>query len=89
VLTGKEFVVVLAEDIRRVILKLADERGREGTFCTSDIARAVDQKNWKILLEQVRLVAGTLIHEGKIAATRSGKHVDVDDAEEPLLFRKI
>jgi hypothetical protein len=60
--------VVFANDIRSVILKLAEEYGTERTFGPTDVARAVDQKNWKILLEQVKLVAGSLIHEGKITA---------------------
>jgi hypothetical protein len=80
--------VVFADDIRREILRLADERGRKKTFRPSDVARAVDEKNWKILLEQVRLVAVSLIHEGKIIATRSGKAVDVSQSKGPLRFRK-
>jgi hypothetical protein len=80
--------VVFADDIRKVILRLADERGREKTFRPSDVARAVDEKNWKILLEQVRLVAVSLIHEGKIIATKAGKTVDINQSKGPLRFRK-
>ena len=80
--------MVIASDIRKVILKLADERGTEGTFGPSDIARAVDQKNWKIIMDQVRLVALSLIREGKIIATQSGKIVDVDQSKGPWRFRK-
>jgi hypothetical protein len=84
---SKELPVVFADDIRKVILRLADERG-EKTFRPSDVARAVDEKNWKIILEQVRLVAGSLIREGKIIATRSGKVVDMDQSKGELRFRK-
>ena len=79
--------MVFADDIRKVILRLAEERGKEGTFCTSDVARAVDEKNWRILMEQVELVAGSLVHEGKIIATRSGKTGD-NQSKGPLRFRK-
>lgn len=72
--------MVFAEDIRKEILRLAEERGREKTFRPSDVARAVDEKNWRVLLEQVRLVAETLIHEGKI--------VDINQSKGPLRLRK-
>jgi hypothetical protein len=80
--------VVFASDIRSVILKLAEERGTQKTFGASDVARAVDQKNWRILLDQVRLVAGILIREGKIIATRSGKVTDAANLKGHLRFRK-
>jgi hypothetical protein len=74
------WVMVFAEDIRKVILKLADERGTENTFASDEVARAVDAKNWDILSEQVKLVAGILVQEGKIIAMH-GKG--------PQRFRKV
>jgi len=65
--------MVLAEDIRKIILKLADERGPERTFALSDVAQQVDQHNWKLLIDQVRFVADVLIREGKISAISSEK----------------
>jgi hypothetical protein len=81
-------VMVYAEDIRRAILELAEQRGPEGTFRPSDVARAIDEKNWKVLIDQVRLVADSLIHEGKIIATESGKVVDINQSKGPLRLRK-
>lgn len=75
--------MVLAEDIRKTILKLADERGPERTFAVSDIARAVDQHNWRMLIGQVRFVADVLIREGKITSMPQGKIPD-----DSLQFRK-
>jgi hypothetical protein len=60
--------MVFADDIRKVILKLAEERGTESTFASDEVARAVDEKNWRVLSEQVRLVATILVKEGKIVA---------------------
>jgi hypothetical protein len=80
--------MVFANDIRNVFLKLAEECGTEKTFGPSDVARAVDQKNWKILLDQVILVAGILIHERKIIAIKSGKVIDPSHLNGPLRFRK-
>lgn len=73
--------MVFAEDIRRVILELAEARGREHTFASEDIARAVDAKNWRVLTEQVKLVAGVLVKEGKIEA--------VGHSGEVSAFRKM
>jgi Protein of unknown function (DUF3253) len=64
--------MVFADDIRRTILKLAEERGSDKSFAPWEVARAVDQKNWRMIIDQVTLVAGVLIREGKIIAiTRS------------------
>ena len=79
----KSYTMVLAEDIRKTILKLADERGPERTFAVSDIARAVDQHNWRMLIQQVRFVADVLIREGKITSMPQGKIPD-----DSLQFRK-
>lgn len=81
--------MVFADDIRRVILQLAEERGMEKTFDPSEVARAVDEENWRVLSEQVKFVAGILIREGKIIATEAGKIVDVDQSKGPVLFRKL
>lgn len=61
--------MVLAEDIRKTILKLAEERGPDTPFDVSEVARQVDQTNWRMLIDQVKFVADVLIQEGKITAT--------------------
>jgi len=71
--------MVFADDIRKTILKLAEERGSEKTFEPSDVARAIDQQNWHSLIDQVELVASTLIREGKIIAMQN---------KGPVQFRK-
>jgi hypothetical protein len=72
--------MVRAEDIRKIILKLANERGPERTFAVSDVAREVDEHNWIMHLDQVRFVADVLVREGKISATPSGK-ISVDSLQ--------
>jgi hypothetical protein len=61
--------MVFAEDIRKTILKIAEERGPEESFYPSDVARRVDRDNWEMHLDQVQFVASVLIKEGKINAT--------------------
>ncbi|RAW03296.1 DUF3253 domain-containing protein [Pseudochryseolinea flava] len=61
--------MVFAEEIRKTILRLAEETGKERSFAPADVARAIDQQNWPLLIDQVKLVAETLIKEGKIKIT--------------------
>jgi Protein of unknown function (DUF3253) len=58
--------MVFAEEIKTVILKVAEERGPGRTFNPADVARIIDAKNWPQLIDQVKFVAGILINEGKI-----------------------
>jgi hypothetical protein len=68
--------MVFAEDIRKTILKIADERGTENTFGPSDVAQRVDGENWQSLMDQVWFVASVLEKEGKIKTTMSGGQID-------------
>ena len=68
--------MVFAEDIRRTILKIADERGPDNTFGLSDVAQRVDQDNWQSLMDQVWFVASVLEKEGKISTSMKEGQVD-------------
>ena len=63
--------MVFAEEIKKTILRLADERGPDKTFAPADVARAMDENNWFQLVEQVKFVAGILINEGKLISRDS------------------
>lgn len=76
--------MVFAEEIRKTILKLADERGTERTFEPADVARVLDEKNWDQLIDQVEFVAGVLIEEGKIVARTSGEDVPAEFSKAPF-----
>lgn len=80
--------MVFAEDIRKAIMKFADERGTERSFYASEVARAVDPVNWKNLLDQVRFVATVLVKEGKIKALKGGQSVDPINSNDYIVFRK-
>ncbi|MBA4056958.1 MAG: hypothetical protein C0490_19745 [Marivirga sp.] len=75
--------MVFAEEIRKTILKLAEERGTEATFAPADVARAMDEKNWDQLIEQVKFVASVLIEEGKIIPRRSRGNVQSEFSKAP------
>jgi hypothetical protein len=68
--------MVFAEDIRKTILKLAEERGPGKSFRPADVARRMDRENWQLLMDQVWFVASVLVQEGKIKKNQSGDGVD-------------
>lgn len=80
--------MVFAEEIRRTILKLAEERGTERTFVLADVAREIDEKNWNQLIDQVKFVAGILIKEGKIIAKKSHENIHSEFSKAPVNGRK-
>lgn len=65
--------MVFAEDIRRAILALADQRGSGNLFYPAEVARLIDAEDWAKQVDQVELVAESLIQEGQLVAERSGK----------------
>jgi sialic acid synthase SpsE len=76
--------MVFAEEIRNTILKLAEERGTERTFAPADVARAMDEKNWFQLIDQVKFVASVLIDEGKIIARETRENVHSEFSKAPV-----
>ena len=63
--------MVFADEIRRAILRVAEERGPDRTFDPTDVARSIDAQNWPQLVDQVKFVAGVLMNEGKIIAKKT------------------
>ena len=57
--------MVFANDIRQAILTLADQRVGE-IFYLREVAKLIDSENWARLIDQVKLVAESLIEEGRI-----------------------
>ena len=68
--------MVFAEDIRKEILKLADQRGPGRIFYLSEIAKSIDSANWMKQVERVQLVAETLVQEGCIVMIKSTNNND-------------
>ncbi len=75
--------MVFAEEIRRAILQLAEERGPDKTFGPVDVARFIDAKNWPQLVDQVKFVAGILINEGKIIAKKTLGNIPQEFSKAP------
>ncbi len=48
------------------LLKLADERGLEKTFCPSEVARQLFPNYWRDKMDEIRKEADILIKENKL-----------------------
>lgn len=81
-------LMVFADDIRKAILQLAEEGGTEKSFAPVDVARALDNQNWHLLIDQVKLVVDSLIKEGKITVIHPGKSPG-PGLKETVRFKKI
>ena len=68
--------LVFANDIRKAILTLADKRGPGISFYPVEVAKRLDPENWQALIDQVHLVADSLIQEGQISASQSGRALE-------------
>ena len=66
-------------DIAAALMDLAHRRGRNKTFCPSEVARALAE-DWRPLMPEVRRVAATL----PLRATQKGKPVDPVTARGPI-----
>jgi hypothetical protein len=67
-------------DMRAAILDLALQRGRDSSFCPSEVARALST-DWRSLMPQVRATAAMM---PEILATQSGRPVDAATAKGPI-----
>jgi hypothetical protein len=69
--------VVLANDIRNAILNLANKNGSRNLFYPAEVAKYVDSDNWESHIEQVQLVADSLMREGQIEILKTGRLVEI------------
>ncbi|QFU09715.1 hypothetical protein PARPLA_00722 [Rhodobacteraceae bacterium THAF1] len=67
------------DDIRAVLMDLAEERGAGSTFCPSEAARRLSD-DWRPLMDDVRRVAAG----ADLVATQGGTPVDAATAKGPI-----
>ncbi|MEO1313258.1 MAG: DUF3253 domain-containing protein [Pseudomonadota bacterium] len=72
------------DQIAEVLLDLAHRRGTGKTFCPSEAARALDPKDWRRLMPEVRRIAARLQAEGALTATRRGQTVGAEAPGGPI-----
>ncbi|WP_343488024.1 DUF3253 domain-containing protein [Allomuricauda sp. d1] len=61
-----------AEQIRKLHLKFAIERGHEKTYCPSEVAGQLGTPNWKDQMQNVRKIADALVNEDIIEVPQNG-----------------
>lgn len=74
-------------DVAKKILELVRRRGAEKTVCPSEVARALDAKEWRGLMKDVRREAAELARRGRIEVLQKGKVVDIASARGAIRLR--
>lgn len=70
--------------LESTILTLATARGRHGSLCPSEAARAVAPDAWRPLMEAARQAARRLHARGLVRITQHGHPVDPSAARGPI-----
>lgn len=70
------------DEIAAVLMRLAEARGPERSFCPSEAARAL-RGDWRALMPEVRRVAADI----GLVATQAGEPVDGTTARGPIRLR--
>jgi len=63
-------------------------RGRDGSVCPSEAARAVAPQQWRALMEPARAAARRLVAGGEAEITQQGHVVDPSRARGPIRVRR-
>lgn len=77
--------MISTQDIREKILELVQNGEERQTFPLTDVARQLSSENWKNSISQVRLVADTLIKEGKITSIQNGDSFEILKNQKAIL----
>lgn len=66
------YCMVAAEDIRNTLLTLVQQKGRTSGVSAVEVAHHLSPHQWQEILDHVKLVADSLVREGKLKAVRQG-----------------
>jgi Protein of unknown function (DUF3253) len=69
--------MISTEDIRKKILEMAQDGKEKRAVHLTEVARELSSKNWKNSMAQVKLVADTLVKEGKIVSLQKGDSFEI------------
>lgn len=82
---GRRSVDVALED---ATLMLLARRPAGGSICPSEVAREVDQDDWRALMEPARAAARRLVARGEVVITQRGRVVDGSTTRGPIRVRR-
>lgn len=74
--------------LETAVLAVLKHRGT-ATACPSDVARALEPKNWRPLMDSIRTAAARLQSRGEIDVYQHGKPVMLTDARGPIRLRAV
>jgi hypothetical protein len=73
--------------IEQVMMQLLAQRGVGKSLCPSEVARALDETDWRELMADVRQVAADLLAQGKIRVTQGETEVHPLERRGPIRLR--
>lgn len=75
------------EEIKKVILELATERGTDKTICPSEVARNMFGEKWRNNMQNVRNAAFDMEAKDEIIIMQKGQKVDPKEVKGPIRIR--
>jgi hypothetical protein len=74
-------------EVAKKILELVRRRGAGKTVCPSEVARALDEEDWRPLMKEVRREAAELARKDRIEVLQKGKVVDIQKTRGAIRLR--
>ena len=75
--------------LETAILDLLRARKGGASICPSEAARAVDDGDWRSLMEDARMAARRLVTTGDVEITQGGRVVDPSTCRGPIRIRLV
>ena len=80
--------MVSKDSIKTAIMKFAVKRGRDKSFCPSEVARYLEPEDWRPLMPEIRSVADSLVDQNFIDVLQKGKVIEnVSQAIGPIRLK--
>jgi hypothetical protein len=66
-------------ELERLRLSLLSHRAANASICPSEVARAAEPDEWRVLMPAVRMAACRLAEFGLVEITQNGRPIDVQN----------
>ncbi|UDF05369.1 DUF3253 domain-containing protein [Asticcacaulis sp. AND118] len=68
----------MSNPVEELIIERLNDLGDKETLSPNQVAKMINEENWRRQLPQVRAAIGQLVEAGRIEIVRKGKVVDYD-----------
>lgn len=68
----------MSNPVEELIIELLKDLGNNETLSPNQVAKTINEENWRRQLPQVRAAIGQLVEAGRIEIVRKGKVVDFE-----------